>query len=92
MGSNADARSLLIRIEMLLWDGRFKQLSDQHIRALDKIWVRMTSENKRGLASFERARNSWLVPRLLDFARIGLYRQTLVGNLGLIAATLLNKV
>jgi len=91
VGSNSDARSRLIRIKML-WNGRFKQLTDQHIRALDKIVLEMTTENKRVLASFERARNSRLVPRLLEFARIGLYRQTLVGNLGLIAATLFNKV
>jgi hypothetical protein len=90
VGSNADTLSRLMRIKML-WGGRFKELNDQHIRTLDRIAVHMTPENRRSLASFERARNTWLVPRLLGFARIGLYRQTLVGNLGLIAATLFNR-
>jgi hypothetical protein len=91
VGSNSDARSRLTRIKML-WDGRFKELNDLHIRALESLSGRMTRESMITLASFERARNTWLIPRLVAFARIGLYRQTRLGNLGLIAATLFNRM
>jgi glycosyltransferase involved in cell wall biosynthesis len=91
VGSNADAKARLTRIKML-WDGRFRDLNDRHIQALASLLENMTPENARILARFEQARKAWLVPRLLAFLRMGLYRQTLVGNLGLIAATFFNRI
>jgi glycosyltransferase involved in cell wall biosynthesis len=91
VGSNADIGARLFRMKML-WDGRFKDLNDQHIRALTRILDRMTPENKRILASFQQVRNSAFIPRLVGIGRLRLYRQTILGNLGLIAATVFNRI
>ena len=38
------------------------------------------------------AAGNWLLPRIIGIRRSGVYLQTTIGNLGLIAATLLKKL
>jgi hypothetical protein len=52
----------------------------------------MTDENRRVLDEFSRARQSPLVPRLVTLRRTGVIRQTWLGNLGLLAAALINRL
>ena len=52
----------------------------------------MTQENQQILDLFCRARQRPLLQRAAMFAQTGVYRQTLLGNLGLAAAVVLRKI
>ena len=91
VGSNVDFGARCARIKML-WKGRFKELNDQHIIALERLKLQMTDESKATLAEFCSARARSLIPRAIGFKRSGIYRQTLLGDIGLIVATLFKKM
>jgi hypothetical protein len=52
----------------------------------------MNAENRQIFDLFCRARHRPLLQRAAMFAEAGVYRQTLLGNLGLAAAVVLNKI
>lgn len=91
MGTNSDWSARLQRIRML-FDGRFEDWNTRNIQALESMQHRLTKEHQATLAEFKAARTEKLVKRILGFQRAGLYRQTLLGSLGLIFATLLKKI
>jgi len=91
VGSNNDWHSRLLRLRMLL-QGRFREWSSINTRALQQARHLMTPENQVIFDAFCTARNRWLIPRIWGVMRSGVYRQTLLGNLGLIAAVVLKKL
>jgi len=91
VGCNSDWASRLKRIRML-FHGRFSHWNDSNIAALTAVEHELTPENREILERFALARNMSLVPRLIHLKRSGIYRQTLLGNIGLIAAAVLGKV
>jgi hypothetical protein len=86
------AWSAHLRRMRLLWKGRFKAWNDSNIAALRGVQHRLTPENRETLDRFAKARQMRLIPRLIHLKRSGVYRQTLVGNLGLIAAAVFGKI
>jgi hypothetical protein len=52
----------------------------------------MTTENQQVLDEFVSARQRWLGARLAGLRRTGIFRQTRLGNLGLITAALINRL
>lgn len=90
-GMNSSWPARLVRIRML-WQGRFRNWNDRNIRALERIRSKLTLENMEILDRFAAARNRWLLPRLIGLKRSGIYRQTLLGSLGLIAAAIFKKI
>jgi len=52
----------------------------------------MTEKNREVLDNFVRARHRHLLRRLIELRRTGVFRQTVVGNLGLLAATTINRL
>jgi hypothetical protein len=52
----------------------------------------MSAENRRIFDLFRKARHEPLLRRATIFAQAGVYRQTTLGNLGLVAAMVLNKI
>lgn len=91
VGANSDWRARLERIGQL-FRGRFRGWSGQHVTALEKFASRLTPENRRALHYFTTARQQGLFRRLAGFARCGIHRQTLLGNLGLLAAAIFKKI
>lgn len=91
VGSNVSFASRISRIAML-WQGRFRDLNDRHVRALGRLSAHLTSDSKKILNEFRFSRNRGLFPRVLGFLRSGIYRQTLMGNIGLVVATLFKKI
>lgn len=91
IGSNNGWAARLVRIRLLL-KGSFKNWNEQNIQALQRIRHRLTPENQCILDDFERARQYWLLPRLIGISNCRIYRQTLLGNIGLIIASLLKKI
>ena len=91
VGMNSSWPARFVRMRML-FQGRFRTLNDQHIQALNRLRSKITPENILILDQFIKARNSSLLPRLIGLKKSGIYRQTLLGNLGLIAAAIFNKI
>lgn len=91
VGANITLRARAKRASMLM-RGRFRDWNAKNIDALWRIRPLLTPENRRILENFAAARNSWLVPRLVGIKRCGIHRQTLLGNMGLAAAAILNRI
>lgn len=91
IGTNNSWTARLLRVTML-FRGRFSNWSSQNIAALQRIRAYLTPENQRRLDEFSRARYSGFFARLAGIKRSGVYRQTLFGNLGLIAAAIFKKI
>jgi len=91
IGSNMGLAARLRRLRMLR-QGRFRHWSELNVAALTRIRPRMNAENQQIFDLFCKARHRPLLQRAAMFAEAGVYRQTLLGNLGLAAAVVLNKI
>lgn len=91
VGTNSCWLARLKRLRMA-FKGVFYEWNTQNIRALESMSHRLSQVHRAKLDQFKAARKLPLFRRILGFKRAGLYRQTLVGNLGLILATLLKKI
>jgi glycosyltransferase involved in cell wall biosynthesis len=91
LGSNVGWSDRLTRAGMLL-DNYFRGWNDLNIQALQRIRSRLPLGNQRILDEFSNARNQPLLPRLIGIRRSRIYRQTMLGNVGLIAAAVLKRL
>lgn len=91
VGTNSSWAARMVRIRMLM-EGHFRAWNDRNIRALLRLEDRITPANREVLRQFVEARERPLPARLLGLRRSGVYRQTLFGNLGLLAAAIFNKL
>ena len=90
-GSNVNPMAQLRRARLLL-QGRFRGWVDANLRALQRVRHLMTPENQRVLDDFVQARQRRLPARLAGLRRVGIFRQTTLGNLGLTLAALINRL
>jgi glycosyltransferase involved in cell wall biosynthesis len=91
IGSNDSAGARVVRAR-LLWQGRFQRWADMNVALLERIQGLMTDENRTTFELFRRSRKLSLLPRVYGLIRSGIYRQTLLGNIGLAVAALAGKV
>jgi glycosyltransferase involved in cell wall biosynthesis len=92
VGSNRGARARIERVRMML-DGRFGRWNDLNLAALEAVPSSFVSPtNRLVIEQFSEARSGPLTRRCLCLLRSRVYRQTLLGNLGLMAATILRKI
>jgi glycosyltransferase involved in cell wall biosynthesis len=91
MGSNAGMLNHARRLYMVV-RGQYRQWIDLNINALKPLRDRMTPENRALFDLFSEARDRPFVHRQIDFLKTGIYRQTLMGKLGLILASWLKKI
>jgi len=91
IGANAGLSARLLRIKML-FQGHLRTWTNQHIQALSPLLPKLPPANRRIYDRFISARQRSLLPRVVGIKRSGVYRQTLLGNLGLLAAALTNRI
>lgn len=91
VGSNSTWKTRCHRIRML-FQGQLKQWINLNNKNLFAVSYLLTPENKVILEQFERARHSFFGLRLLKIMRLGIYRQTFFGQLGLMVGALFNKI
>ncbi|MBY0346198.1 MAG: hypothetical protein K2P98_04950, partial [Neisseriaceae bacterium] len=91
IGANSSWIERWMRIK-LLWRGSFKNWNDANVTALQKIYAKLTPENQLIFKQFVTARHAGFLARLIGLKKSGIYKQTLLGNLGLLFAALFNKV
>ncbi|WP_410209799.1 glycosyltransferase family 2 protein [Aquirhabdus sp.] len=91
IGSNNSLSARLKRIRML-FEGHFQEWNDQNTAALQRLKDHLTTESATVLSQFQHARHAWFLLRLYLLSRVGLYRQTTLGNLGLIVAAIFKRI
>ncbi|MCU7248708.1 glycosyltransferase family 2 protein [Pseudomonas koreensis] len=91
IGANTGLKSALIRIRKL-FQGRLSRWIDQNVSNLDSVDYLLAEPSLEVLRRFKAARNRSLPGRLLGMWRAGVYRQTLMGNLGLVVAVIFKGV
>ncbi len=91
IGANSGIGARLIRIGKL-FQGHLKAWIDQHIIAMQPILPRLSSENLALFNRFKTARQRSLIPRVFGIWRSGIYRQTPLGNLGLLVAAIFKRI
>lgn len=91
MGSNSGLQERAVRVRKML-NGTFRGWVDANLHALTLFRDQLTPDNLTSLRLFEQARNSRLLGRLKLIRQSGVHRQSLVGNLGLTAAAILQRI
>jgi len=91
IGANSGIAARLVRIRML-FQGHLKTWIDQHVRALAPLLPKLTPENRQTFDRLVSARQQSLIPRIVGIKRSGIYRQTVLGNLGLLAAAISKQI
>jgi glycosyltransferase involved in cell wall biosynthesis len=92
IGSNLGWWSGLIRVRMIL-NGRFRRWNDTNIAALQHLPPHLLGpKNKDVLTLLAKARRAPMLKRLIYLRRSGVYRQTLLGDIGLFVAATINRI
>ena len=91
VGSNQSWGARLVRLRLLL-KGRFRVWTTANLEALQTIRPLLTEQNRAILDEFSATRDGTLWTRLRGLWDVGLYRQSILGNLGLLAASVLRKI
>ena len=91
VGANDGWRAAMTRLGMVL-RGRYRSWNTANLAALAAAAHRLTPENRALLDSFVAARQSPAPVRLVRLSRLGLYRQTRVGQAGFWIAAALGRV
>lgn len=91
IGANAGIGARLARISKL-FQGHLKTWIDQHIIAMQPILPRLSPDNLSLFNRFTSARQRSIIPRIFGIWRSGIYRQTRLGNLGLLIAAIFNRI
>ena len=91
VGSNIGWRNRTRRLQMLA-AGDFERWTELNIAALEPFRSWMTAENRALFDLFCDARKRGFIGRPIGFLKAGVYRQTLLGNLGLVFAVLAKKI
>lgn len=72
--------------------GQFKRHCQANLLALRQAFQHLKPEHRKTLQQFESSRRDGLLKRLINLIRSGVHRQTVAGNLGLIALATLKKI
>ncbi len=91
VGSNVGLLNYARRVHMVA-RGRFRGWIDLNVAALKPLRDRMTEENRNIFDLFCDMRKRSLIGRQIGFFMSGIYRQTTLGNLGLLVAAWANKI
>jgi glycosyltransferase involved in cell wall biosynthesis len=92
IGSNQGRQARFVRIRLML-NGRFRDWNETNIAALRRLPEHLiTPDNRRVLDLFAAARHAALSQRMACLWQSGVYRQTVLGNLGLLAAAILKRI
>jgi hypothetical protein len=91
IGNNMSFQARLLRIRML-FAGRFNKWNEVHMISLDQVRHLLTAHNQKTLDDFMRARTNPLPKRVFFYLKSRVYRQTLLGNIGLWVALFTRKL
>jgi hypothetical protein len=92
LGANRGMRAKLRRV-FKLFEGEWKGWNDRNMSALEEFSGSLSESNRVTLEHFIASRNTEFLPmRLYRLRQSGVYRQTLLGNCGLVAASIMRTL
>ena len=91
VGSNAGSRAMMERLKAAL-GGRYAEWNSTNIAALETNRMLLTSDARRALDTFRKARSAPLLARLAALRQSGVFRQTLKGTISLWIACVLKRI
>ncbi len=91
IGCNTTLSAKLKRFRMIL-DGRFSNWLDSNLNALHSSERVLSPGSRKALRAFSRSRNLSLRRRIRGILQSRVYRQTIPGSIGLLAAVVLRKL
>ena len=91
IGSNVSLKDKWLRFCKVA-NGNFKIQNDHNLQAIINNQNLLIKSNRKTLTNFIKARNSFLLKRIFYFAKSGVYRQSLIGNIALFIGILIKKV
>ena len=92
VGSNLGLRARAERVKML-FQGRWEHWNGLNLKSLEYLGADIADQNRKVLDNFIKMRSAaWLPQRLWYFAQSGVYRQTFLGNLGLLVAVVARRI
>jgi glycosyltransferase involved in cell wall biosynthesis len=91
IGTNTGIVDRMHRAGMLI-EGRFKRWTDMNLGALEGFRPHMTDDNRATFDAFRWARQQGPIRRIIGIRRSRVYRQTSLGQLGLVIGTALSKI
>lgn len=91
VGTNRGLSALLMRLKKIL-QGRYREWLDVNMAALSAIKSQLTAENRAVFESFSRAREKPYLVKTFAILSSGVHRQTLSGNVGVVVASLFNRI
>ena len=91
IGANTGWMARFKRVGLLM-SGRFREWNNTNVNALLKVKYLLNKENQVILEKFEYSRNSCLLRRVVTLWKLGIFRQTILDNIGLVCAIILKKI
>jgi len=92
IGSNLGWRARFVRIRMI-FSGRLRDWNATNIAALERVPNHLIKpQNRRALTLFAKATNATLLQRLMYYKQSGVYRQTMLDNIGLFIAVIIKRL
>ena len=91
LGANNSLKARLLRINNLL-NGKFRIWNDANLKNLKNNINLLTKENQKILIDFAKCREASFFKRIILFQSIGIYRQTIAGNLALYLAIIIKRL
>ena len=91
VGSNLGWQARIKRLRMLN-AGYFREWNSRHLKLCSTFESILTEENKKIMEYFCQARQAAFPARLWYASRSGIFRQTTIGNIGLLIAVIFNKI
>jgi glycosyltransferase involved in cell wall biosynthesis len=92
LGANRGIRAKLLRVSKL-FEGEWKGWNDRNMSALKEFSGSLSESNRVTLEHFIASRSTDFLPmRLYRLKQSGVYRQTILGNCGLIAASVMRTL
>lgn len=91
VGANMGGGARFLRVHRLFL-GQFRDWNTINFEALQVVSHLFTAENRQILDQWGKIRTQHLFHRLVGLSRLGLYRQTLAGNIGMLIAALFRRI
>lgn len=91
IGSNKGWAARLARVRLLM-QGQLRRWIDANIAATQRISSHLSEPNRRVFSEFVSSRNEGIIRRLIGLRQSGVFRQTFMGNVGLLAAAFFKKL
>lgn len=92
VGGHTSFRAHLDRVRLMLFHDRFKNWNELNMASLGKVKHLLTARNLARFEDFVSARSGNVLNRLHYLQKSGVYRQTPMGDIGLLIATLTGKI